>query len=62
MEETGNGFRGLEPDFERKCVNAVRLLAVDTVQKANSGHPGIANGSIRVGLRSLDSGNEVQPR
>jgi hypothetical protein len=27
--------------FENKCINTIRFLAVDAVQKANSGHPGM---------------------
>ncbi|MBW2003914.1 MAG: transketolase [Deltaproteobacteria bacterium] len=27
--------------FESKCINTIRFLAVDAVQKANSGHPGM---------------------
>ncbi|MFO8165007.1 MAG: transketolase [Thermodesulfobacteriota bacterium] len=27
--------------FERKCINTIRFLAVDAVEKANSGHPGM---------------------
>ena len=32
------------PAFEELCVNTVRILAVDMVQKANSGHPGAPMG------------------
>lgn len=32
-------------NIERKSVNAIRVLAADTVQKANSGHPGMPLGS-----------------
>ncbi len=32
-------------DFERSCINTIRMLAVDAVQKANSGHPGLPMGS-----------------
>ncbi len=32
-------------NIEQKSVNAIRVLAVDTVQKANSGHPGMPLGS-----------------
>ena len=32
-------------DIEMKSVNAIRILAADTVQKANSGHPGMPLGS-----------------
>ena len=27
--------------LEKKCINTIRFLAVDAVQKANSGHPGM---------------------
>ena len=27
-------------DLEQRSVNAIRVLAMDAVQKANSGHPG----------------------
>src|SRR5581483_7873537 len=28
-------------ELDRRCVNAIRGLAIDTVEKANSGHPGL---------------------
>ncbi|MCH2462957.1 MAG: transketolase [Gemmatimonadetes bacterium] len=31
---------GLSPDLDRLCIDAIRVLAMDAVQKANSGHPG----------------------
>ena len=31
---------GLSPELDRLCIDAVRVLAMDAVQKANSGHPG----------------------
>ncbi|KAK2963286.1 putative Transketolase [Blattamonas nauphoetae] len=31
-------------ELDQKCVNTIRLLAADTVQKANSGHPGAPMG------------------
>ena len=40
MEE----WKGLEDtsvEFQKKCINTIRFLAVDGVQKANSGHPGM---------------------
>ena len=32
-------------EIARKSVNAIRILAADSVQKANSGHPGLPLGS-----------------
>lgn len=31
----------ISPDLAEKCINTIRFLAVDAVQKANSGHPGM---------------------
>src|SRR5215467_9819191 len=32
-------------DFEKTCIDTIRFLAVDMVQKANSGHPGMPLGA-----------------
>ena len=34
----------LTPEFVQKCVNTIRMLCVDSVQKANSGASGNADG------------------
>lgn len=31
----------MNPDLDTLCVNTIRFLAIDAVQKANSGHPGL---------------------
>ena len=31
-------------DLEKDCINAIRLLAAETVEKAKSGHPGAPMG------------------
>jgi transketolase len=32
-------------DFDQVCINAIRVLAMDAVQQANSGHPGLPMGA-----------------
>ena len=34
--------------LEERCINTIRFLAVDAVQKANSGHPGMPMGAAAV--------------
>ena len=33
------------PDLDELCINTLRFLSVDAVQKANSGHPGLPMGA-----------------
>ena len=40
--EFGNDLQGKELD--RLCVNTIRTLAIDAIQAANSGHPGLPMG------------------
>lgn len=35
-------------EFIEKCVNTIRMLCVDSVQKANSGHPGMPMGMANI--------------
>jgi transketolase len=37
------------PKLDQLCVNTIRALAIDTVLKANSGHPGLPLGAAPVG-------------
>jgi transketolase len=39
-----NGPSMIQPDIEKLCVNTIRTLAMDAVQKADSGHPGAPMG------------------
>ena len=38
-----------EPRLDELCINTMRFLAVDTVQQANSGHPGTPMGAAPMG-------------
>ncbi|RYZ38475.1 MAG: transketolase, partial [Sphingobacteriales bacterium] len=38
-----------QQDTEQLCVNTIRVLAADAVQKANSGHPGMPMGAAPMG-------------
>ena len=44
-----------EPDLDRLAIDTIRTLSIDAVQKANSGHPGRADGHGPDGLRALDA-------
>ena len=35
----------MNSDFEQLCINTIRFLAIDAVEKANSGHPGAPMGA-----------------
>ena len=34
-----------DKSFEEKCINTIRFLAADAVEKAKSGHPGMPMGA-----------------
>jgi len=50
------------PVFDELCVNAVRFLAVDAVQKANSGHPGAPMGMAPLAYVLWDRVLKYNPR
>src|SRR5216684_3566031 len=37
-------IKAAEPNIDQICINSIRVVAIDAVQKANSGHPGMPMG------------------
>jgi transketolase len=42
------------PALDELCINTLRFLAVDMVQKVNSGHPGLPMGSAAMAYSLWD--------
>jgi transketolase len=50
------------PALDELCVNKLRFLAVDMVQKASSGHPGLPMGSASMAYVLWDRSLKFNPR
>ncbi len=50
------------PELDELCVNTLRFLAVDAVQKAKSGHPGLPLGSASMAYALWDRFLKFNPR
>ena len=49
------------PALDELCINTLRFLAVDMVQKANSGHPGLPMGSAAMAYALWDKSLKFNP-
>jgi transketolase len=49
------------PALDQLCINTLRFLAVDMVQKANSGHPGLPMGSATMAYTLWDRSLKFNP-
>ena len=47
--------------LDKLCIDTIRTLSMDAVQKANSGHPGHADGARAARLRALHADDAPQP-
>ncbi|MBS2022838.1 MAG: transketolase [Deltaproteobacteria bacterium] len=52
----------LSPELQQKCVNTIRTLAIDGVEKANSGHPGMPMGAAPMAFTLWNRHLRYDPR
>lgn len=52
--DTEGATEGTGSELDMLCINTIRFLAVDAVQKANSGHPGLPMGSAAMAYTLWD--------
>ncbi|MBI2965677.1 MAG: transketolase, partial [Chloroflexi bacterium] len=60
--KTETAVAARDPALEQRCINAIRFLSVDAVQKANSGHPGAPMGVAPAAFALWDRVLKHNPR
>ncbi|MHB1132754.1 MAG: transketolase [Chloroflexota bacterium] len=53
---------GVNSELDELCINTIRLLSVDMVQEANSGHPGLPMGAAAMAYTLWDRFLKFNPR
>ncbi|MCL2555709.1 MAG: transketolase [Firmicutes bacterium] len=49
-------------DLDNQCVNAIRALSIDAIQKAKSGHPGLPLGAAAMGYELFSNHLKFNPK
>ena len=49
-------------EIDKLCINTIRFLSVDAVQKANSGHPGLPMGMAAATYRLFTKHLKFNPK
>jgi len=52
----------LSAELEKKCIDTIRFLAADAVEKANSGHPGMPMGCAAIAFTLWNEHLRFDPR
>src|SRR4051812_20913916 len=61
MSATPQKQANTTPNLDQLCINTIRTLTIDAVQKAESGHAGLPLGLRAAGLCALDPLPQAQP-
>jgi len=61
-QKTARHAVAVKEDIDTDCINAVRFLAVDAVNKANSGHPGAPMGQAPIGYLLFAEEMQFNPK
>ena len=51
---------GPNSGMDELCINAIRMLSIDAVQQANSGHPGMPMGAATMAYMDASSSPQSQ--
>ena len=49
-------------EIDLKCINTIRMLSVDQIEKAKSGHPGICMGAVPIMYTLFNNQLNINPK